>query len=226
MSNGLNLNSILNIASIAGAAFTGGASLMLNAAMQAASQVGAQALGSAMQSLGIGAKQMDAAIDAFQAGFALATGDAQGFAQELGELASGIQSAANHQGANGEYTGDLDRAVSDLTQDITDALIDARRDARDGESAVSGSSEGKSWLVAIAEALGKAMGEHAANMVGYANDMNNATGGGDDPEAAREFASLQSKMQGEAQMFSIASSTMSTTIKAIGEGLSSVARKQ
>lgn len=62
--------------------------------------------------------------------------------------------------------------------------------------------------------------------VGYANDMNNATGGGGDPEAAREFASLQAKMQGEAQMFSIASSTMSTTVKAIGEGLSSVARKQ
>jgi len=56
--------------------------------------------------------------------------------------------------------------------------------------------------------------------------MNNATGGGGDPEAAREFASLQAKMQGEAQMFSIASSTMSTTVKAIGEGLSSVARKQ
>lgn len=229
---GIDGSNLMSIASIAGAALTGGSSLMMMAATQAASQVGSQALGNAMESLGFDSGIIDMALNAFQSGFAMGSGNFAAMSAEVQELAQSIIQEANNQGAGGAFTGDLDRAINDMqdaTQQILQSLIDARRDAEQGEDVLGGAGadgEGQSWLVAIAEALGEQMGKHAANMVEYANDMNNLTGGGDDPEAAREFAAVQAKMQGEAQMFSIASQTMSTTVKAIGEGLSGVARKQ
>lgn len=216
---GFNLNSIMNAAMFTAGFVTGGATWAA-LAQQVFQNVAMQAFQGALNQMGIGGPMAELMMGAFAQGM--------GFTPAEGGLEDLIGQVISEANGGETYTGDLDRAVSDLTDQITQALLDAERDAREGEStsSASGSSEGKSWLVAIAEALGKAMGEHAANMVGYANDMNNATGGGDDPEAAREFAALQAKMQGEAQMFSIASSTMATTIKAIGEGLSGVARKQ
>lgn len=215
---GLNLNSIMNTAMFAAGFVTGGATWAA-LAQQVFTQIATQAFSTALDQLGVQGPLKDLAMAAFTSGL----GGADGFDQGL---IDDVLSAANQNGG-GQYTGALDRAVAELTDQITQSLIDAKRDAERGESSASASGGGKkSWLVAIAEAMGKAMGEHAANMVEYANQMNANTGGGDDPEAAREFAALQAKMQGEAQMFSIASTTMATVIKAIGEGLSSVARKQ
>lgn len=91
-------------------------------------------------------------------------------------------------------------------------------------STEGGSSEG-SWLLAIASAMGEAMGKEAGKMVKLANDMRNA-GGGSDQEKAQAFSQMQAEFQATSQMFSMLQNAFSTALKSIGEGLSSMARKQ
>lgn len=104
--------------------------------------------------------------------------------------------------------------------------------------AIESTNGGKtSWLAAIAIALGKIQGQTAANMMNITDKLDanaRATAKlGDSPSdnnkrqaLAAEANVLNARLQGEAQMFKIQSETTSTVIKAIGEGNSSVARKQ
>jgi hypothetical protein len=84
-------------------------------------------------------------------------------------------------------------------------------------------SNGKgNWLVVLASALGKQAGEHLKAMVDLGKEM----GGMDSKENPEEFAQMQAEFQAESQMFKMFQEAISTMIKSIGEGLSSVARKQ
>lgn len=102
-----------------------------------------------------------------------------------------------------------------------------------------GNKRAMNWLAAIAEALGKIQGDTAARMVKLVDELNTnseaygALAGNDSPWAVDKKASLaaeanvlNARLQGEGQMFKIQSETTSTVIKSIGEGQSSVARKQ
>lgn len=84
----------------------------------------------------------------------------------------------------------------------------------------SSSSGSKSWLVAIAQALGTMLGEKAETMKGLVDKMNAAE------ENGKEFNMALTEFQAESQMFSMLSNATSTAIKSIGEGLTSNARKQ
>ena len=99
MSNGINFSSIMQIAEIALAAETGGASLAIGeAATQAFQQVATQALGSALQSSGVGDSGMSSILDAFGAGFDAATGNVGGESQEISQLASDVSNSAYQNG--------------------------------------------------------------------------------------------------------------------------------
>jgi hypothetical protein len=93
-----------------------------------------------------------------------------------------------------------------------------------GESCSEG--EGKSgkgnWLVVLAQALGKQAGKHLKEMVKLGNEM----GSMDSKEKPEDFAEKQSMFQAESKMFGMFQEAVSTMIKSIGEGMSSVARKQ
>lgn len=104
---------------------------------------------------------------------------------------------------------------------------------------VAGGGKGLNWLAAIAVALGKIQGETAGRMIQLVDELSkNAEAygklaGQDSTSAtdkkatlAAEANVLNAQLQGESQMFKIQSETTSTVIKAIGEGNSSVARKQ
>jgi|SRR5690606_38373 len=82
------------------------------------------------------------------------------------------------------------------------------------------SSGSKSWLVAIAQALGQMLGEKAETMKGLVDKMNAAE------DSGMEFNTALTEFQAESQMFSMLSNASSTAIKSIGEGLTSNARKQ
>lgn len=107
--------------------------------------------------------------------------------------------------------------------------------------AVEETNGGKtSWLAAIAIALGKFQGQTAANMMKIVDKLEKNAADtaalGTDPDdkkaalarqnLAAEANVLNARLQGEAQMFKIQSETTSTVLKAIGEGQSTVARKQ
>lgn len=95
------------------------------------------------------------------------------------------------------------------------------------KTAGSGGSSGKSWLVAIAEAMGNALGTKAARLVDLSKKLDSLAGSSsDDQQAAKEFQKTMAEFQAESQLFSMMSNAFSTAVKAIGEGMTSLARKQ
>lgn len=93
------------------------------------------------------------------------------------------------------------------------------------ESASEGSGgEGsnKNWLVVLARALGSAAGKHLKSMIELGEKM----GAIDSTEDPEKFAQTQSEFQAASQIFKMFQEVIGTLIKSIGEGLSTVARKQ
>lgn len=96
-----------------------------------------------------------------------------------------------------------------------------------GESEGASGAKGKSWLVAIAQAMGNALGTKAAELVKLSNQLDGLAGkSSSDESAAKEFQTTMAKFQAESQLFSMLSNAFSTAIKSIGEGMTSLARKQ
>ncbi|KIQ97144.1 MULTISPECIES: hypothetical protein [Lysobacteraceae] len=87
--------------------------------------------------------------------------------------------------------------------------------------------KGKSWLVAIAQALGGIMGDKAAKLVELTGKMDKlAAANPEDQKAAKQFQKTMMEFQAQSQLFSMISNASSTAIKSIGEGMTTVARKQ
>lgn len=98
--------------------------------------------------------------------------------------------------------------------------------ARGENEGVSG-GRGKSWLVAIAQAMGNALGTKAAKLVELSNKLDGlAASSSDNQQDAKEFQKTMAQFQAESQLFSMLSNAFSTAIKSIGEGMTSLARKQ
>lgn len=119
-----------------------------------------------------------------------------------------------------------------------------------------GKVAGGGWLQAIAAAMGQALGDKAAQMVSLSEKMTNlnqtakegteqtskladAAAGGDraagtklagaeskDQQNARDFNMAMTQFQATSQEYSMLNNVFSTAIKALGESLSSMARKQ
>ena len=82
-----------------------------------------------------------------------------------------------------------------------------------------GQTSGKSsWLHAIAEAMGKKVGELATSMTQHANDVGSSN--------AKKAAGASAKLTADSQLFSMYMNALSTVLKSIGEGNAAVARKQ
>lgn len=86
----------------------------------------------------------------------------------------------------------------------------------------AGGANGKSWLVAIAMALGEILGQKAEKLVSLTDQLGGLTGKQD----AQEFQKVMAEFQAQSQLFSMISNATSTAIKSIGEGMTAVARKQ
>jgi hypothetical protein len=211
MSNGLNFNSILNVGMFAAGFFTGGATWAA-LGQQLLSQVATQAFSSALDQLGVGGPLKDLALNAFSEG---AAGSADGAGIFDQELLDTVRNAANHQGADGQYTGELDRAQQDLAKDITQFLAESygRKDAE-------GSGGSDSWLVAMAKAMGRMAGDKAQKM----KDLSTKLEGLD--QDAKEYNETLFELQGSSQEYNLMTSAFSQVIKSVGEGLAQLARKQ
>lgn len=150
----------------------------------------------------------------------------------------------------------LDNFIKLLTQSIVDAVRNAVQNGSGGEgtsgtggTGSGGKTSGGSWMQAIAEAMGKAMGEKAKNLVILSDKIASLSGTvngtgqkpadgagttdeaakrteGDKAEAAAETQRLNAQFQATAQEFNLLQTTFSTAMKTIGEGMASVARKQ
>ncbi len=144
--------------------------------------------------------------------------------------------------------GDADKTTEDLAKKIVENILkQLEEEGKDNTSSNRcGGEEGKdgkkgkrstgSWLQKIAQALGEVLGEKAAKMVELSEKISEAADAqkkaagtkdeGDDKEAAAEMTKLQTEMQGVSQEYKLLSETVSTCIKGIGEGCSTLGRKQ
>lgn len=156
----------------------------------------------------------------------------KGLAQNASPAATGaVQNATQ---------GPLEAFIKNLTKSIVDAVKAQQQQGSDGENGggtkpSSGGKSSGSWMQAIAQAMGEAMGKKAARMVELAAKIqalseesannSNATDS-DKMKAASETQRLNTEFQATGQEFNLLQTTFSTAIKTIGEGMASVARKQ
>jgi 5'-3' exonuclease len=122
-----------------------------------------------------------------------------------------------------EQHGDsLDRLASELADKIINAVK--------SERAEDSGKGGDSWMMAIAKAMGKAMGEKARSLVDLSDKISTTKAKGtsveDKQDAADKVQNYNAQFQATSQEFNLMQTTFSTAIKAIGEGMASVARKQ
>lgn len=207
MSNGINFSSIMQIAEIALAAETGGASLAIGeAATQAFQQVATQALGSALQSSGVGDSGMSSILDAFGAGFDAATGNVGGESQEISQLASDVSNSAYQNGGLASSQSSLAQAMEQFISSM-------------GSQQGSGSQggNGDSWLVALARALGSVLGQKAQEIQTLSNQIPGESGD------ANKFNQDLTLLQGKSQEYGILANAVSEVLKSLGQGLQGIA---
>lgn len=196
------VNSIVNPSNLALAAL-GPAGWGTLAARTLMSAVGQQIIQKLGDQLGL----PQSSIDLAQGVYAGSTGDFNGATRNLSEAIQGI---ATQAGASAFEAGDAERDINDTIDQIATNLAESRegREAR--------SSGGKSWLMAIAESLGRTSDKLAQEM----DDMSKTLGEGENK------SSQNLKFGAKSQEFSQFFSSANTVIKTLGEALSQGARKQ
>lgn len=171
-------------------------------AQQVIGQFGQQLIGQIGQQMGL----PQSAIDLAQGSFAAANGDFKGTANNLSEA---VEQLGQQTGATPAQIGDAQHAINKLLNQQANEAIesDEAKEAKAG-------GKGGGWLRALARALGEAADKTANKLEKDAKKLDNAT-----PSQSAEYAA-------DAQAFSMLMNSINTAIKAIGEALSSMARKQ
>jgi hypothetical protein len=172
-------------------------------AQQIVSQFGQQLI----QNLGEQMNLPQSTIDLAQSSFAASYGDVKGATTNLHEA---VEQAGRETGATPSQVGEAQRTFQD-------AMLKMAGDAMQTEEAKEAKSGGKGgggWLRAIARAMGEAADKAANKLEQDAKKLDGAT-----PSQSADY-------QADAQAFSMLMGAINTAIKAIGEALSSMARKQ
>jgi hypothetical protein len=151
----------------------------------------------------------------------------------LGQQKNNVPADAQ-QAAQSRYGDAFKDFQQQFEQNLVRGVLDAMNEGdKPGKS--GGGKGGGGWLQAIAKAMGQTLGDKAAEMVRLSNKMselNEAKGSisQDDQQAneqnAREFNETMTKFQATSQEYSMLNNVFSTAIKALGEALSAMARKQ
>lgn len=197
---------------------TGGTSLVLQAALKGVGlAIGDNFLQAAGQQLGL----PQSTIELAQAAFHGAAGDPGGAVQSIEAAA---QSLSAETGSGDYETGQVQQqsydAVSSLLNQFNEQLQQGK-DADGNNATAAAGGKGQSFLVALAVAMGKATDDKMDQMLSLAKNIDQANSSGD----KSNITEMSGEMQAMSQEVSMLSTAMSTSIKAIGEASSSLARK-
>jgi hypothetical protein len=142
----------------------------------------------------------------------------------------GAASGTSPSGGGTDYASEAGD-TSDVRNSVTTSCSEDDKKAKSNGSG--------SWLVALAKAMGEMTGEHLQKMMQAQDRMEDSKvddadlEGLSDEEASqlkqekgKEFTQAQAEFQAEAKLFAMCSEATSTVLKSVGEGLSSMARKQ
>lgn len=205
---------------------TGGASLLIQAAMKSVMMaIGDQVLQQLGQQLGL----PQSAIDLAQGAFHAAAGDVGGAVQNVQEASQGLGQAA---GLDTFQTGQLGRNVDDAADLFMNRLqenLEAGRDEEGGQAqggrarASSLAGGGQSFLVRLAIAMGTAIDKKMDDMLEKAEQIDEAKSGG---SGKSEITKMGAELTALSQEVSILTNALNTSLKSIGESVSNLARKQ
>jgi hypothetical protein len=132
-----------------------------------------------------------------------------------------------------ETTGACQQAVDEAFgghakeqgREIGNNLVNSIMNECDDEKTKGKGAE--SWLVVLAKGMAKIAGQHLGKMIEAQKEMEKSSeGSGSDQDKANEFTKQQGIFQAESKLFSMAIEATSTALKAVGDGLASLARKQ
>lgn len=201
MGIGSVFSNVVNPANIAmlAAGPAGWATLAAKTLMSAVGQQIIQQLG---QQLGL----PQSTIDLAQGAFAGSMGDASGAQTNLREA---IEAFGSQTGASPLDIGDAQRELEDIIGRMASNLAEGK-DAK--EARASGGA--KSWIMALAEALGKKLDKKADEVAKLADSINDKK-----PSTTTKFGAAS-------QEFSVLMNAANTAIKTLGEAVSSMSRKQ
>jgi hypothetical protein len=145
-----------------------------------------------------------------------------------GGAESGASAGSGAGAASGSDVGDTSAPSSSLLNECS----------KDDEAAKAKSGAG-SWLVALAKAMGEMTGNHLQKMMQAQDKMEKSEATDEElegkskeeqskikQEKANDFTIAQAEFQAESKLFAMCSEATSTVLKSVGEGLSSMARKQ
>jgi hypothetical protein len=146
-------------------------------------------------------------IDAAQGAFAVASGDPIGAASNAFEVGQSFAEAAGRGiSESADFGRNFEDAIARMSSDIAGG--DQLRQARAG-------GRGGSWLMAMAEALGKKADQLADEMQDLAGDMSSANS---KPSDTALFSA-------KSQEFGLFMNSTNTALKTAGEALTTMARK-
>ena len=129
-------------------------------------------------------------------------------------------------GGDAEGTGDSGGSSAEGTDSGGSSAEGTEGGGGGGSEGINGGGETSSmatnnWLVILASAMGKTSGKHLKAML----DTGKELGSIDSKENPEVFAQLNAEFSAESQIFKMFQEAISTSVKSIGEGMSSVARK-
>jgi outer membrane murein-binding lipoprotein Lpp len=172
---------------------------------QLASQVLSQAAQQLVQNMGDQMGLPQSAIDLAQSSVASRYGDIGGAAQNLNDSIERL----------GQETGASPSDIGSAQRDAADAIRYAAVEASQSEEAREARAGGKggSWLLAMARALGAAADRKAEKLEAMSAGLDKAK-----PSETAEF-------QAETQEFNLLMSAMTSTIKTLGESMTTMAKR-
>jgi len=139
------------------------------------------------------------------------------------DTSRGAQDGVNKLLSQPSGSGSGKSSGGEAVNDVMDMVKQSMQDSTGSATGSSGSAGGSgNWLAVLAKALGQTAGKALESMVNLGKSM----GGIDSKENPAQFAETQAEFQAQAQIFKMFQEAIATMIKSIGEGMSSVARKQ
>jgi hypothetical protein len=233
----LDLNNVLSVSNLVKAGLaveTGGLSLLVEQAMtQAAGQIATEAFSGALSELGVTGSQNQMLADLFKGAFDLSSGNISGLTGDVSSLANDFVNAAYQSGGLSQFKNDLQDALLQTMRDITQN--NSRQQSEEGEQAAGNGKGGVhagSFLLLLAEAMGQTLGKEAGKLMDLSQQMNGLANANIDPhdtaamqKNGQQFNTVVTEYQAEAQQYGLLSNAFSTAIKALGDGMSQMARK-
>lgn len=177
--------------------------------------LGAQIAMNVIQQLGDKLGLPQSVTDLAQASFAQSAGMPGLARQNLREAVSGLGDQFN---LSPSAEGQLLRAAEADTRSLFDQLSEAFASGKELAEARRSTRGKGSWLQAIADSMAKALDAKVQDMDRMSKDL--------DKQGKNRSVKTSTDLQVAGQEFSYLMNTTSTVIKTIGEGLSSMARKQ